>query len=190
MKSAVPLLLFLIPLLLLGSCTGEDTLFQLQKPGRTGVTFSNRITESEQYNILSFEYIYNGGGIAIADFNNDSLQDLFFSGNMVDNHMYLNLGNWKYRNITEEAGVAGAGTWSSGVAVVDINNDGWLDIYVCATTYEPGQKRANQLFVNQGAENGASPVFREMAQEYGIADTSYTTSDDQGIRIYIYRNRF
>jgi hypothetical protein len=183
--------------LLLGSCSGEDPLFKRLKPGRTGITFSNRITEDEQYNIMAFEYIYNGGGAAVGDFNNDGLQDLFFSGNMVDNRLYLNQGKWKFRDITAEAGVEGADRWSSGASLVDINNDGWLDIYVCATAYEPGRRRANQLYVNQGAQEGDFPVFVEMAEAYGIADTSYTTTaaffdydNDGDLDLYLAVNRF
>jgi len=191
-------LLFLFSIVLgLTACTKEDTLFKKLQPRQTGITFSNRITESETYNILAFEYIYNGGGVAVADFNNDGLQDLFFSGNMVDNQLYLNLGNWKFRDISDKAGVEGSDRWSSGVSVVDVNNDGWLDIYVCATTFEPGYRRANQLFVNQGIREGDSPVFVEMASGYGIADTSYATTaaffdydNDGDLDLYIAVNQF
>jgi hypothetical protein len=179
------------------SCTSEDTLFQRIKTGRSGVDFSNRITETEKYNILVFEYVYNGGGIAIADFNNDGLQDLFFSGNMVDNRMYLNQGDWKFRDVSQPAGIEGPDRWCSGTSVVDINNDGWLDIYVCATAYEPSSRRANQLFVNQGTGENGIPVFREMAAAYGIADTSYTTTagffdydNDGDLDLYLAVNHF
>ncbi|TFH22823.1 MAG: VCBS repeat-containing protein, partial [Bacteroidia bacterium] len=197
MKASNFLLFLLSFVFVLTSCTSEDTLFKKMKPGRTGVTFSNRITESKEYNILAFEYIYNGGGVAIADVNNDGLQDLFFTGNMVNNQLYLNLGNWSFRDITQEAGIEGTERWSSGLAVVDINNDGWLDVYVCATSYEPGQRRANQLYVNQGAMEGESPVFMEMAEAYGIADTSYTTTsaffdydNDGDLDLYLAVNQF
>jgi len=191
-------LIFLVSFVfVLTSCTEEDTLFRKLKPGRTGITFSNRITESEEYNILAFEYIYNGGGVAVADFNNDGLQDLFFSGNMVDNRMYLNQGDWRFRDITLDAGIVGTERWSSGVAVVDINNDGWLDVYVCATSYTPGKRRANQLYVNQGTQDAGSPYFKEMAGAYGVADTSYTTNasffdydNDGDLDMYLAINEF
>ncbi len=196
MKTSSFLLFLLFFVSVLSSCT-EDTLFRKLKPGRTGITFSNRISESEEYNIMAFEYVYNGGGVAIADFNNDSLQDLFFTGNMVNNHLYLNLGKWSFREVTEDAGLEGADRWSSGVAVVDINNDGWLDIYVCATSYQPGKRRANQLYVNQGVQEEGTPVFAEMAEAYGIADTSYTTNaaffdydNDGDLDLYLAINRF
>jgi hypothetical protein len=197
MKTSNFLLFLLSFVSVLTSCSEEDTLFKKLKPGRTGINFSNRITESEKYNIMAFEYLYNGGGIAIADFNNDGLQDLFFSGNMVDNQMYLNQGEWSFRDITREAEIAGTDRWSSGVAVVDINNDKRLDIYVCATSYEPGNRRANQLFVNQGTQDNGQLNFKEMAEAYGIADTSYTTTaaffdydNDGDLDLYIAVNQF
>ncbi len=143
---------------LLLSCQKEEKLFQEKFPDHTGVDFSNRITESEAQNILNFEYIYNGGGTAIADFNNDSLQDLFFTGNMVNNGMYLNRGDFHFQKITEVAGIEGEGKWCSGSAVVDINNDGWLDLYVCATTHMPGERRKNMLYINQGLNSDGIPV--------------------------------
>ncbi len=161
---------------LLLSCQKEEKLFQKIFSDHSGVDFSNRITESEAHNILNFEYIYNGGGTAIADFNNDSLQDLFFTGNMVNNGMYLNRGDFHFQKITEVAGIGGEGKWCSGSAVVDVNNDGWLDLYVCATTHIPGERRENMLYINQGLNSDGIPVFKDMAEAYGIADTSYTTN--------------
>jgi len=197
MKTSIFLFLLLSFVSVLSSCTEEDTLFRKVKPGRTGITFSNRITENEEYNILTFEYIYNGGGVAVADFNNDSLQDLFFTGNMVNNQLYLNQGKWSFRDVTEEAGVEGVDRWSSGLAVADINNDSWLDIYVCATSYKPGIRRTNQLYINQGTREGDTPVFVEMAEAYGIADTSYNTNaaffdydNDGDLDLYLAVNQF
>ena len=145
-------------------------------PGKTGIDFSNRITESEAYNILNFEYVYNGGGTAIGDFNNDGLQDIFFTCNMVNNEMYLNRGDFRFQKISDMAGIKGKDRWCSGSAVVDINNDGWLDLYVCATTYDPSERRANQLYINQGVNGDNIPQFKDMAEEYGVADTTHTTT--------------
>ena len=144
------------------------TLFSLKDPDDTGIYFNNLVTETDSFNILSYEYIYNGGGVGIADFNNDQKPDIFFSGNQVPNKLYLNQGNFKFKDISETANVNVNGRWNSGVAVVDINNDGWMDIYVCATTHLDPEKRKNMLFVNQGADGNGQPVFKEMAADYKI----------------------
>lgn len=167
----------ILSVLAISACQDEKPLFQSLPASETGIHFSNRITEDDTFNILNYEYVYNGGGVGIGDFNNDGLQDVFFTGNQVGNQLYLNEGSkgvsdFKFKDVTESAGVAAKNRWNSGVAVVDINNDGWLDLYVCATTYQPGSRRANSLFVNNGSKSSIS--FTEMAMEYGIADTSHT----------------
>jgi hypothetical protein len=171
-------LLFILCIgLFLSSCQfGEKPLFRLLPAEETGITFSNRIINNDTTNIIDVEYIYNGGGVALGDFNNDGRTDVFFTGNQVSNRLYLNKGDFKFTDITQSAGVGGNGKWCSGVALVDINNDGWLDIYVGATLNKSASQRQNMLFVNQGAKNGQPPVFREMAAEYGIADDSHTTN--------------
>ncbi|MCB0610297.1 MAG: CRTAC1 family protein, partial [Lewinella sp.] len=153
----------------------ETTLLEQLDPAETGIQFANRITENDTFNILDFEFVYNGGGVAAGDFNNDGLQDLYFTGNTADNRLYINKGDFKFEDQTETAGVAGKGRWCSGVAAVDVNADGWLDLYVCATVYEPGARRKNLLYINQGAD-GPEVKFREMGVEYGVADTTHTTN--------------
>lgn len=175
MRSVYQLFNFIVILSIITACNRYEKQFTAVAPQDSGIVFSNRITESDTMNILDFEYIYNGGGVAVADFNNDGLQDVYFTGNMVANKLYLNKGNWQFEDITDRAGVAAADRWSSGVAVVDINTDGLPDLYVCATAHPQAEKRANQLFVNQGVKNGI-PVFKEMAAEYGIADTTHSTN--------------
>ncbi|KAA9357566.1 VCBS repeat-containing protein [Larkinella humicola] len=169
-------------LLLLGgsisSCQlSNQSLFSLLPAEETGIAFSNQMTESDTLSILNVDYFYNGGGAAIGDFNNDGLQDVFFTGNLVANKLYLNKGDFKFTDITGPAGVGGNGKWCSGVALVDINNDGLMDIYVTATIRKTARDRENLLYVNQGvgAKDGI-PVFKEMAREYGINDDSYTTN--------------
>src|SRR5580700_9210891 len=112
------------------SCNHKRTLFQAVSAEASGIHFNNRIEENDSINPLDLTNIYNGGGVGIGDFNNDGLQDIYFTGNMVSNKLYLNKGNFKFEDITEEAGVGGNGKWCRGVTVVDINNDGWPDIYV------------------------------------------------------------
>ncbi|MBL7790931.1 MAG: VCBS repeat-containing protein [Saprospiraceae bacterium] len=152
----------------------EKTLFQQLDPAETGIDFTNQITENDTFNILSYEYIYNGGGVGVGDFNNDGLQDLFFTGNMVGNKLYLNKGNFKFEDVTEAAGVSALDRWNTGIAVVDINNDGWLDLYVCASTHTPGSRRANSLFINNKQQG--LPTFSEQAEAYNLADTTHTTN--------------
>ncbi|WP_353480489.1 VCBS repeat-containing protein [Haliscomenobacter sp.] len=151
-------------------------LFEQLSAEKTGVVFNNKISENDTFNILTYEYIYNGGGVAIADFNQDGNQDLFFTGNQVENQLYLNRGNWKFENITAQAKVGGKERWKSGVAVTDLNYDGKMDIYVSCMTYNPGARRANLFYVNQGNDKNGVPTFKELASEYGIADTSYNTA--------------
>lgn len=163
------LILLIACSLLLTHCEKKPaTLFELKDPDETGIYFNNLITETDKFNILSYEYIYNGGGVGIADFNNDSRQDIFFTGNQVPNKLYLNQGDFKFKDISAKSNVNVDGRWNSGVAVVDINNDGWMDIYVCATTHPEPEKRRNMLFVNQGADASGEPVFKEMAAQYKI----------------------
>jgi enediyne biosynthesis protein E4 len=162
--------------LFLISCNNKKQLFTELTADKTGITFSNRITENDSINILDNEYVYNGGGVGIADFNNDGLQDIYFTGNMVSNKLYLNKGNFKFTDVTEKSKVSGEGKWCSGIAIVDINRDKLPDIYICATLSNDAQKRANLLYVNQGKDKDGIPVFKEMAEEYGIADSSHSTN--------------
>ena len=163
-------------MMLLNSCNNKKTLFTQLSPAKTGINFSNRITENDSINILDNEYVYNGGGVAIGDFNNDGLQDVYFTGNMVSNKLYLNKGQMKFEDITEASAVNGSGRWCSGVAVVDINTDGLPDMYVCATLKTNPADRKNLLYINKGVDKNGIPVFKEMAAEYGIADTTYSTN--------------
>ncbi len=170
----VPVIAWMICLAALWVGCGEAPLFESLPPERTGIHFSNRIIENDTFNILTFEYVYNGGGVGIGDFDRNGLPDIYFTGNMAPNRLYLNRGDFRFEDVTEAAGVAAADRWCAGVSVVDINADGWPDIYVAATTYEPAARRRNLLFVNQGLRDGV-PVFAEKAAEYGLADTSFTT---------------
>ena len=159
----------------LGACKNDRTLFELIPSEHSGIHFSNQITENDSINPLNLINVYNGGGVGIGDFNNDGLQDIYFTGNMVSNKLYLNKGDFKFDDITATAGVAGNGEWCRGVAVIDINNDGWQDIYVCATIRNNPEQRRNFLYINQGLDKNGIPHFKEMAREYGLDDTLYST---------------
>ncbi|GEO07798.1 hypothetical protein SAE01_02940 [Segetibacter aerophilus] len=153
-----------------------NTLFRLLPSSQTGVGFANTITESDSLNILNQANIYNGGGVGIGDFNNDGLPDIYFAGNMVSNRLYINKGSLKFEDVTTAAGVDGAGRWCTGVSVIDINNDGLLDIYVCASFLKNNVTgRTNLLYVNQGVNKEGVPTFKESAAAYGIADTGFST---------------
>jgi len=156
-----------IALLFLSSCK-KKTLFEQIPSSHSGIHFNNLITENDSINPLNVVNVYNGGGVGIGDFNNDGLQDIYFAGNMVPNRLYLNQGDFKFKDVTDEAGVGGKGRWGRGVAVVDINNDGLLDIYVCNTIYADSARRTNLLYVNQGIDKNGVPHFKEMAKEYGL----------------------
>lgn len=160
---------------MLMSCDQSTTLFQQIPAGESGIHFSNIITESDSINVLVNEYIYNGGGIAVADINQDGLMDLYFTGNMVGNRLYLNKGDFVFEDVTEQAGVAMKDRWASGVAAIDINADGWMDLYVSATNRYATGFRNNSLFVHQGLDDKGIPVFKEMSKAYGLADSSHTT---------------
>ncbi|MEP6947891.1 MAG: VCBS repeat-containing protein [Ginsengibacter sp.] len=118
------------------------------------------------------EFLYNGGGVAVGDFNNDGLPDLYFTASTTSNKLYLNKGNLAFEDITEKAGVTGEGRWSNAASVVDINNDGLADIYICATIKKNPEQRRNLLYINQGLNKDGIPTFKEMAKEYHLDDTS------------------
>jgi len=124
---------------------------------------------------LDLVNIYNGGGVGVGDFNGDGLQDLYFTGNMVPSKLYINKGDFKFEDVTDAAGVTGAGRWSRGVAVVDINNDGLPDIYVCNTISKDSLKRRNVLYINQGWDKDGVPHFKDEAAEYGLQAGAQST---------------
>jgi hypothetical protein len=153
-----------------------NPLFTLLPASQTGVDFSNTLSEGINTNVMMYEYFYNGGGVAIGDVNNDGLQDLYFSGNMVDNRLYLNRGNMQFADITGAAGVSGRpGPWKTGVTMADVNGDGLLDIYVCYSGKLPDGKRVNELFINLGPDANGLPKFAEQAAKYGLASSAYST---------------
>src|SRR5216117_1689752 len=164
----------LISLLLLDGCRREGeqrSLFKLLTPAQTGVRFANTITTSDSLNAQTDPYVYNGGGVAIGDIDNDGFPDIFFTGNMVSSRLYVNKGNMRFEDITQPAGVTTT-RWATGATMVDINNDGYLDIYVSVSgpEWSKPEERANLLFINNGDH-----TFTEAAARYGIADTSFTT---------------
>ena len=138
----------------------------------SGVDFQNKILESERLHYYKYQYIYIGGGVAAADFNNDGLEDLFFTSNIYHNRLFLNKGNFKFEDITLKAGIVKRPGFDVGVSVVDVNNDGFLDIYINrAGWYKGDEKLANMLYINNG-----DLTFTEQATKYGLADTNKSIS--------------
>ncbi|WP_242696459.1 VCBS repeat-containing protein [Longitalea luteola] len=159
--------------ILLHACGGrknsEPALFQLME--NTGIGFSNDVQQTKDFNILTFRNFYNGGGVAIGDVNNDGLADVFFTANMGGNRLYLNKGNWQFEDISVKAGFPDKEQWSTGTVMVDINHDGWLDIFVANSGHiNDGVSRANQLFINN-----RNVTFTDSAEAYGLNDSGYTT---------------
>ena len=150
--------------------SSESTLFNTVSSSLSNITFSNQLTETEDFNIIEYLYFYNGGGVALGDINNDGLLDIYITGNQVSNKLYLNKGNWQFEDITLKAGVASPGEWKTGVTMVDINGDGLLDIYQCRLGNYKGIKGENELFINQG-----NLTFTEEAERYGLNFSGFST---------------
>jgi len=148
----------------------KDTLFVELPAQETGITFNNEVQQSGDNHILNYSYFFNGGGVAVGDINNDGLVDIYFSANQKSNKLYLNKGNFKFEDITEKAGVGATEGWKTGVTLTDINQDGWLDLYVCRSAMGDSVLRKNLLFINN-----KDLTFTERASEYGIDDSSYST---------------
>jgi len=176
---------FVVQILLLLSCNQKKKLFQLLPSSQTGIHFKNIVEENDKYNVLEYMNIYTGAGVAAGDINNDGLADLYFSGNQTSGRLYLNKGNFKFEDITEKAGLL-TNRWCTGVSMVDINGDGFLDIYVNVAGSANFGDMHNLLYINNGfsPSNGSSPspkgenrgevTFTEKAKQYGIAETRQT----------------
>jgi len=187
------LLLVFCSVLLLSCKPDSESLFKAVSPIESSIHFSNTITYADSLSVIDFEYMYNGGGVAVGDINNDGLQDLFFSGNMTSSKLYINKGNLKFEDITESAQVT-TRTWASGVAMADINQDGFKDIYISVggNRNTPESERANMLFINNG-----DLTFTEQAEKYGLNDKGFGIQSvffdydlDGDLDMYHLRNSF
>lgn len=187
-------LIFIASLCIIGckSKTSTKPLFKTLPSTATGITFINTVNYSHDFNVFKYRNFYNGAGVAIGDINNDGLADVFFTANQQNNKLYLNKGNWKFEDITAKAGLKGIHKWHTGVSMVDINADGWLDIYVCNSGDINGDDKANELYINQ--QNG---TFKEQAQQYGLDDKGLSThaaffdyDHDGDLDCYVLNNSF
>ncbi len=179
----------LLPGLVLAlACTGIDGanknessppadghLFTRLPSSYTGVRFENRLEETRELNVFTYRNYYNGGGVAIGDLTGDGLPELMLTSNLGGNRLYVNEGKFRFRDVTEDAGVGGNGYWATGVTFADVNADGRLDIYVCYAGNVAGERRTNELYINNGVNGNGIPTFAEKAAEYGLADEAYST---------------
>lgn len=150
--------------------TKQDYLFKKLTPEATGISFRNEIKDDVKHNIINYIYYYNGAGVSVGDFNNDNLPDLFFVSNKGDNKLYLNKGNLNFEDISEKAGIQGKADWQTGATILDINNDGHLDIYICAVSGLLDYKGYNELYINNG-----NNTFTESSKEYNLDYVGYST---------------
>ena len=171
---------------------GTKTQFELKDNAQIGISFENNLSYSDDFNVYKYRNYYNGGGVALGDINNDGWVDVYFTSNQGENKLYLNQGDFSFKDITTSAGVAGQRAWSTGVAMVDINADGWLDIYVCNSGDIAGDKKENELFINQG-----DGTFVESAEAYNLADKGFSThatffdyDKDGDLDVYILNNSY
>ncbi len=170
----------------------QDKLFTSVPFKESGVKFANNLSFDEKFNIYTYRNFYNGGGVALGDVNNDGLIDIYFTGNMEPNRLYLNKGNFKFEDITDKAGVSGTKAWSTGVSMADVNGDGLIDIYVCNSGDIKGDNKQNELFINNG-----DLTFTDQAEKYGVADKGFTThavffdyDHDDDLDLYILNNSY
>lgn len=176
-------------------CNSEKkapTLFEKISADISGINFKNEVENTESFNLFSYRNFYNGGGVSIGDINNDGLPDIYLTSNLGKNKLYLNKGNFQFEDITETAGVGGTKAWSTGVAMVDLNNDGYLDIYVCNAGFIKGDNHENELFINN-----KNNTFTESAADYNLNENGYTTHAaffdydlDGDLDCYILNNSF
>ena len=176
------------------SCS-EKPRFELLDPAKTGITFNNEVLETDSVHVLNFEYIYNGAGVGIVDLNNDGLQDIIFTANQVSPRIYLNKGKFRFIDITSSFEEIDNGQWYSGILFTDINNDGWKDIYLTCTAHPEAKKRKNRFYINQGLQENGTLRFIDKAEEYGLADDSYSVhaafldyDNDGDLDLYLLNN--
>ena len=185
-----------IILILFFSCNrigeNDQILFELLSANKTGINFENSLTYSDDFNIYKYRNFYNGGGVGLGDVNNDGLLDIYLTANQLSNRLYINKGNFIFEDVTKTAQIGGSRAWSTGVSMVDINSDGWLDIYVCNSGDVNGDNKQNEFFINNG-----DGTFLENAEEMGLADSGLSThaaffdyDKDGDLDVYLLNNSY
>lgn len=184
--------IFFAALIISCNQTSNKSLFELKNNESLGIVFENNLGYSKEFNVYKYRNFYNGGGVSLGDINNDGLTDIYLVSNQNSNHLYLNLGNWKFRDISESSRTQGTKAWSTGVTMVDINSDGFLDIYVCNSGDVKGDNKENELFINNG-----DLTFTESAAAYNLNDKGFSThasffdyDKDGDLDVYILNNSF
>ncbi len=153
----------------------DQTVFELLENTRTGLNFNNKLSPTQEFNVFKYMYYYNGGGVGAGDFNNDGKIDVFFAGNQTQNRLFLNTGNLQFKDVTAEAKIPNDSGWSTGVSVIDINNDGLLDIYICRVGNHETLHSHNQLLICQGIDKNGVPYYEDKAKEYGLDFSGFST---------------
>ena len=166
-KQYLSIILLLVALL---SCSKKDTLFKEISPKTSNIIFENNLNQTEEFNLIEYLYFYNGGGVAVGDINNDGLNDIYLSANQEENKLYLNKGNFIFEDITAKANLSSPGGWKTGVVMIDINGDGFLDIYQNRLGDYKNINGKNQLYINN-----RDLTFTEVAQDYGLDFEGFST---------------
>jgi enediyne biosynthesis protein E4 len=177
MRKLALIILFgsLVPFLLVSCANKTDKTFRLVPSAESGIDFKNALTESVDFNIFNYMYFYNGGGVGVGDVNGDDLPDIYFTSNQLRNKLYLNKGNFKFTDVTDQAGAAGFNGWATGVTMADVNSDGRLDIYIGYLGDYLIYKGRNLLLINEGNDDKGIPTFKDRAIEYGLDLVGFST---------------
>ena len=175
MEKAIRLTYFIFIFILFSACEKKQTLFLKKSSESTGIDFSNQLDPDSNLNILNYLYYYNGAGVATADYNNDGLPDLYFTSNEASDKLYLNLGNFKFQDVTAQSNIDNSEGWTTGVSNIDINNDGLMDLYLSKVAGIVGLQGHNLLYINKGIDDDGNLKFKESSKEYGLDFSGFST---------------